>query len=219
MIVFACNIERGEILFFSFLPSFLQLSSKDENWDLASVLAILIVSSLLGVVTPNFIYRDSRTHNGLKLVNDCLGRAQLAFVSFYLTLLVVVDLRTAAQKRLIGFFLLLSFLFLVIGIRQARGQTERIRWIHGGKCKPGPEHCELPLGWRGRWKIYGTNALLGIASAAFAIYIAFSPTVVAKKPSNNSVDQPQSAVAPDQKNVPVPVEQHKNPEGVRPSSP
>ncbi len=207
MTVFSCNFERGEILSFSFLPSFLQLSNQDDNWDLASVLAILLVSSVLGVVAPNFIYRDSRTHNELKLLNDCLGRVQLAFVSFYLTLFVVVELQTAAQKRLIGFFLLLSFLFYLIGIRQARGQEQKIRKLHGRKkCTPGPEHCDLLLDRSAKWKIYGANAWLGAASFLFALYLAFSPAVVRKKSASNSIDKSgrgPSAVTPTQATVPT----------------
>ncbi len=184
-------LAREEILSFFFIPSFLRLSFEDGNIDLGSVLLTLVLSSILGVVLPNFLNEDPRTHNALKLFNDCLGRVQLAFVSFYLTLLVVNEFKTFGQRRLMGSFLLASGIFFVIGVRLTRGQDRKVERLHGKSCYPGGEDCDLPLGSKA-WKIYGQNVILAIISSVFAVYIAFSPNVVTPKTASDSTIQSSS---------------------------
>src|SRR5713101_508870 len=122
----ASLMTRGMVLSFSFPALSNYLSFQDDNSDWASILLMLVVSSVVGVVVPNFLHKEPRPHNAIQLINDCLGRVQLAFVSFYLTLLVVVDFRTSAQKRLMGSFLLTSLLSFFVGVRLTRHQHKKI---------------------------------------------------------------------------------------------
>jgi divalent metal cation (Fe/Co/Zn/Cd) transporter len=64
-------------------------SFEPENIRWAGVLLGLIASSVAGTLFSNLI-TVARAHNSPKLINDCLARHQLAYVSFYLTVGLVV---------------------------------------------------------------------------------------------------------------------------------
>lgn len=182
--------QRGIFLSFSLFP-FLRLSFEDKNGDLASVLLILVISSVVGVVLPNFLHKEPRTHNAIKLVNDCLGRVQLAFVSFYLTLLVVVEFKSEAQRRLMGSFLLTSFLFYFIGVRLTRNQNKKIEKLHGLSCSipEGEEDCSISLDRRAKSQLLFWNTILCVISTVFALSLVLSPMVVNKASGHPELDQ------------------------------
>ncbi len=185
MIAFSNLFGRGSVLSFFLVFPFPRLSFEDDNYDWASILLTLIVSSVLGVIVPNFLHGEPRTHNGVKLINDCFGRVQLAFVSFYLTLLITVQFKTPAQQRLMGTFLLASFIFFFVAVRVTSRQQKKIQLIHGKKCTPGRGECTLPLDAKAKRGILAENVTLSIISSIFALYLAFSPAVVKRSQSNH----------------------------------
>ncbi len=117
-------------------------------------------------------HHNPRTHNALKLVNECLGRHQLSYLSFYLTLLVVGKL-SAPIPRYLAIGLLLSLVFFVVGVRLSSGQDRKIAALHG-QCAPGPHDCAVAFSRHLKLRIIGWNIFLSVLSFVGAAGIAFS---------------------------------------------
>ncbi len=183
------------------LAFFMHLFSFErDNWSLFSILSLLVVSGVFGVVAPNYVYREPRTHNALKLVNDCLGRAQLSFISFYLTIFIVQELPTDALRRFIGSAAVVSATLLFIGLGLTKDQDGRIaRKIHKQECsRDKTGECTIPISWRdGIKKLLLPNLILAIVTFGFAVCLSFSPIILSQKPqavqqSNNGRDEQQN---------------------------
>jgi len=107
---------------------------------------------------------------------------------------VAVEFASASLRRLIGFCVLLSFLFFFFGVRLARGQQQKIERLHGQRCRPGGERCDLDFSWKAKKQVFKWNAVLSLISFILALYFAFS-SVPVRKTATSSQDHPlQNAV-------------------------
>ena len=66
-----------------------------------TVLGGAVVVSLLSVLVPNRYHqgRNPRTHNGIKLLNECLVRHQLVYLTYFLALVMTDLLFTGGQPK------------------------------------------------------------------------------------------------------------------------
>ncbi len=173
-------------------------SFKDENFDWVSVLLLLIGSSVVSVMAPNFMNRNPRTHNLLRLINECTARVQLAYISFYLTLLIVGKFSTTLG-RFIGFIMFVGLGFWLGGLYLASKQDRTIQRFHG-LCNPGTDgECDTKFRRYDRWRVIQTNAVISVLSCILALGFAFSSTVVKKEPPSVQPSPPSiQSISPSQ---------------------
>ncbi|MGH9843736.1 MAG: hypothetical protein ACREEM_33790 [Blastocatellia bacterium] len=150
------------------------LAFEPENFSWASVLVLSIGVSLFGSIVSNSIseLRKSRPHNQVKLLNECLYRHQLSYITYYGTMVIVVEFGT--WRLPIGrfgiFLILLSIFCYIIGLVATIKQDEKLN--HKGQpCKTG---CQKPLTLNVLLKVVGMNVFCSIISVATAFVIAFS---------------------------------------------
>lgn len=161
----------------SFLFSSLFSSFEINNFDWATVFFMLIGTSILSIIVPNAVSKNLRTHNVLKLVNECLARQQLAYIIFYLTLLVVSG-SSSVLRRTMAILMVSSFIFYIIGLVSESNQDRKIEKLHGRTCSPGPVDCDLTFGFFQKPRVVLVNVLLSVISGVVALGLAFSPAVM-----------------------------------------
>lgn len=152
-----------------------------EAWG---ILSMLVLTSLLDVIALNLFLqaREPRSHNQLRVINECLARQQLAYPIWYITLTVLANFSklTAHETVLVRWWMqiatVLSVLFWLGGLSGVAGQDQAIREDHEcsstGKC----QHSS----WRLRLFVLGLNLFLAAVSLSVAaIFLARSEVLKA----------------------------------------
>ena len=114
------------------------MNFSDPALEVLFVLAVLILTSIMDVVVLNFFVEagDPRSHNKVKLVNECLARHQLAYPIWYITVLVFANFsKLENHSRIVvqGWMqiaIVLSVLFWLGGLKGVAGQDKAILRDH-----------------------------------------------------------------------------------------
>lgn len=143
------------------------------------LLGITLLVSVLGIIAPVSLNQlaNPRCHNKEKLWNECLAGHQLAYVTFYIAIIVAKFHNLQQwQIMLLILFLILSVIFYFIGIKYVADQEKNIKKSH--QCED--NSCDVRLPWRLKWRVVGVGAVLAFLSFFAAIAVALSPVVAGK---------------------------------------
>ena len=158
------------------LKAWFDLHSAVISW--AAVLVNLIIMSVLGHLAPTMVSqanRPRRSHNPEKIWNDCLARHQLAYVSFYFTLMVRQGQHPReVQLQFLALLIIISFTFWLVGIKYVVDQDRNIRHLHGATCN---HTCNSPIDWATRLRIVRTNALMALLSLSMVVVVLCGSTI------------------------------------------
>jgi hypothetical protein len=156
------------------------LSFEPENIRWAGVLLSLIASSVAGTIFSNLI-TVQRSHNSPKLINDSLARHQLGYVSFYLTIGLVVGRSNHEWLNPVLFFLIwLSLIFFGVGLAKMKSADKRIqeKFPHPCPNPANPNDCDQDLPAAAKHAVFRTNLVCAALSFIPALWIALSPLVL-----------------------------------------
>lgn len=131
------------------------------------VLAGAIIVSLLSVLIPNRYHqgRNPRTHNGIKLLNECLARHQLVYLTYFLALVMTADFGQELSwfKNLLGVVgIPLVMLFYSEAVWST---TKHDEWIGQHHTCANPK-CIVRLPGRLSFRIYGLSLMFAVLSLA-----------------------------------------------------
>jgi hypothetical protein len=90
------------------------VTSHHKNFEWVLLLLSSVALSVYGTQVPNRLKQRGapRSHNGLKLVNDCLARHQLSYLTFFLTLLIAGNLGDTTKKIVVVFVILCAIFYM-----------------------------------------------------------------------------------------------------------
>jgi len=100
---------------------------------LALLLAAILLTSF-GTTFPNRLnqLRSPRAHNGVRLLNECLARAQLALFNYFLALAITGALPTHPNAKLLLLpVAVLAAYFYVTNIAASVELDKRLKELHG----------------------------------------------------------------------------------------
>lgn len=159
---------------FSWLNSGYHFGAENYNW--LTILAVLLVTTYLSYLGPHSINNSnkSRQHTGVKFTNEWLARSHLAYLSFFITLLVVnpTGLQGEAHRRLIYLLVLGVFCFWLLGLTSCTRQGKKIKDDH----YPCGQNCELNISTV--FRILGLNLTFACIMLFIAIRISLSSFVI-----------------------------------------
>jgi hypothetical protein len=163
------------------------MANSDAALQALVLLALLILTSLLDVIATNFFVqaKEPRSHNRLKLINECLARHQLAYPVWYMTVMLLVSFPNPATHESIivrswmQLAAIASVLFWLGGLNAVAWQDDAVRRHH--KC-PNAE-CETRA-WRLAVSLLAMNSVLAVVSAANALFFIHYPPLGTMLPKN-----------------------------------
>lgn len=141
-----------------------------------TVLVGAIIVSLLSVLLPNRyqLGRKPRSHNGIKLLNECLARHQLVYLTYFLALVMTANFGPELSwfRNTLGVVgIPLVILFYSEGVWSTTKHDEWIKQHH--ICVN--DECNEKLPGRLTFRIYGlslTFAVLSLAGGLLAALLA-----------------------------------------------
>ena len=144
------------------------ITSHHTNFEWVLLLMISVAISVYGTQIPNRLKQRTkpRSHNALKLVNDCLARHQLSYLSFFLTLLITGNLGDAT-KKVVAVFIIIGVIFYQEAVNHSTIFGDAT--VHEGCTGVA---CNARLSWRERCRLCRINIVL--SSCLFTVGIIFA---------------------------------------------
>lgn len=132
-----------------------------------------VTFSVLGVLFPNRYKQlaNPRAHNGVKLLNECLARHQLAYFAYFFALAIAARFNPEHDwvKSLTQSLVVLSLIFYAEGVYSS---TVQDRSIAGNHDCPNDITCTTNLPTLFCVKLYSLNVLFAIVSLAAGLWVA-----------------------------------------------
>ena len=125
---------------------------------------------------PNLLKQNNdetrRPHNGVRFLDEFLGRHLLAYITYLMALALTAPLLPtwAGAKLAISFVVGLAFLFFVLGVYLATRHENFFSRHHGCAGK----NCRIKIPRRDIWKLSKFNAIM----AAIMFFTALGATVL-----------------------------------------
>lgn len=149
------------------------------------LLATLILTSLLDVIALNFLLqsKNPRSHNKLRLINDCLARHQFAYPIWYITVILLADFHKLDphEALIVRSWMtpatILSVLFWLGGLYGVAGQDDAIRDDHDCNLHNPSYRCPTSS-VRLRTLVVALNSSLAGVSLAIALIFVNQPAVI-----------------------------------------
>ena len=150
-----------------------QLPGHATQW--LTVLSISIILSILGTTLPNKFRQAAmliaRSHNGIKLFNECLARHQLAYFTYFFAIWISADFGPAQElmKYLIGLFVAITVFLFVEAVYHATVIQDRL--IASSHVCP-IDGCPVNMSFSVRFRVCRWNLFSSLILLSIGIWVA-----------------------------------------------
>jgi len=169
-----------------------------ENLRWIALLASTITWGLVGTTGANLVAGQKRSHNRVKLINECLARHQLSYTTFYFSLVIAIKELPEPVGLVISTLAGIAILFFLGGLALTKDPVAKLGKL-GHDCAN--DGCAADLGGSAIWRLLRGNILLTAVSFLVAVaVVALAPLAIStQKPNSNlpsgaaSFQRPQSS--------------------------